>query len=131
MLEGDYQAKLNLLLRRLQAAVEVPGGWTDYFGRQGILPAVTDEQRRYARRYQREEAICEWDQTLPAIPRRHEFSKVYLKDLSRTGVAFLAILQLYPGENVALWTSRGKLNCSVVRCIKHNERCYEIGASFD
>jgi hypothetical protein len=128
MLESDYQGKLRLLLGSLQSTVTVPPAWADYFGQQGLLPASPDDRRRFARRYLREEAICELDQSLPAIARRHEFAKVYVKDYSRGGIAFLASRQLFPGEDLWLWTSQGKLPCSVVRCTKHHDRCFDVGA---
>jgi hypothetical protein len=130
MLEENYSGKLALLLERLQPCVELPEGWTDYFTRCGALPTAPEERRQFARRCLREEAICELGKSLPAIDRRHEFSKVFLKDISRGGVAFLAAQQLYPGEHLTLWTRGGKLPCSVVRCTRHNDRCYEIGSRF-
>jgi hypothetical protein len=130
MLESDYQRKLNLLLSKLRSNVKLPETWEDFFDREGMVPVSPDDRRRHARRYLRQNAICELHQTLPAIERRHEFTKVYVKDFSRGGVAFLDSRQLYPGESLQLWTISGKLSCLVVRCIKHNSHCFEVGAGF-
>jgi hypothetical protein len=130
MLESHYHDKLELLLSRLGSGVTIPETWTDYFTREGILPTVSSDRRQFARRYIRDEAVCESSKTLPAIDRPHQFSKVHLKDISRSGVAFLITHEMYPCENLFLWTHGGKLSCSVVRCVKHNDRCFEIGAKF-
>ncbi len=68
--------------------------------------------------------------TLPAIERPHGFTKVYTKDVSRSGISFLTTHQLYPSERVILWTQKGKLTCEVARCLKHNDKCFEVGAVY-
>jgi hypothetical protein len=129
MLEDNYSEKLDLLLNRLQVSVQIPEEWADYLGRKGVLPTTPNDDRRFSRRYLRAEAICETSQSLPAIERRHEFNKVYLKDISRNGIGFITARELYPEEQVVMWTRVGKFNCSVARCRKHNDRCFEIGAT--
>jgi hypothetical protein len=99
----------------------------DFFVRGGLMPSVSDERRQFPRRYLRETAVCELAQSLPAIERARTFAKVYLKDVSRGGISFLAPQQLYPCEELQLWTNSGKHACRVIRCTKHNDRCYEIG----
>ncbi|MGE3777963.1 MAG: PilZ domain-containing protein, partial [Pirellulaceae bacterium] len=121
---------LEFLLDRLQASVHVPNIWQDYFLKQGLCQPRPEDRRQFVRRFLREDAVCEIRQTLPVIPRRHEFSKVYLKDISKGGIGFLMSQQLFPCEQVHLWTRLGRLSCNVMRCAKQNERCYEIGARF-
>jgi hypothetical protein len=52
-------------------------------------------------------------------------------DLSAEGIAFLHAAQLFPGDLLAVWFPTGKVECRVARCVKHNARCFEIGATFD
>ena len=128
MLEEHYPETLAVLLSRLQSTVQIPAAWTGFWESQGVLPTRSDDRRQFARRRVREEAVCEMNQTLPAISRKHEFCKVCLKDQSRNGIAFLVMRELYPNEKLILWTRSGKFDYSVARCLKHNDRCYEIGA---
>jgi len=128
VLEDDYSKKLDLLLSKLKISVRLPDSWTDFLDRKGILPAIPNDGRRFTRRYLRTEAVCETHQSLPAIERPHEFNKVYLKDISRSGIGFFTVRELYPEEQVVMWTRVGTFNCSVTRCRKHNDHCYEIGA---
>ena len=51
-------------------------------------------------------------------------------DLSEKGMGFLHAAQLFPGDLVAVWFPTGKLDCRVTRCVKHNAKCFEIGATF-
>jgi hypothetical protein len=56
---------------------------------------------------------------------------VLTTDVSRQGVAFLHSAQLFPGEVVTVWFPAEKLACRVMRCLKHNANCFEIGAAFE
>ena len=51
-----------------------------------------------------------------------------MKDISRGGAGFLHSAPLYPGERVRLGLPTGSLDYIVVRCARHHELCYEIGA---
>jgi hypothetical protein len=129
MLEGDYSETLNTLLQHLPTNVWLPAGWEEA-PRSAGKPSLPGDRRRYARVPLQTEAVCEILPTLPAIERPHGLMKVYTKDISRGGVAFLTPLQLYPKERILLWMSNGKLACEVMRCSKLGEKCYEIGAAF-
>ena len=71
------------------------------------------------------------DPEVTAIPRADAKHVVLMKDLSRQGVAFLHAAQLFPGERVELTLPTGRIAYTVVRCLRHNHRCYEIGAEID
>ena len=128
MLEADYQEKLRKLLDHVQCGVELPENWQDFHERKGAMPFAQDERRRFARMYFRHPVILETLPTLPAIPRRHEFFSALSKDISREGISLLHTQQLFPCEEITIWTPVGKLSGSVVRCTRHNDNCFEIAA---
>jgi len=131
MLENGHNQQLARLLQRLPLKVNAPESSTGYYDKFGVLPSYADDNRRYARKYLRSEAVCELLSTLPAIARKHSYYRVILQDVSRAGIGFLHHQQLYPNENVVLWTNAGKLRAVVRRCIKQCEDRYEVGAEFD
>ncbi len=130
MLDNDYRAALNSILERLPSNLEVPADWTESQNQRGATPYLLNDQRNYARVYARDLAVCEISPSLPAIDRKHEFLKVCTKDVSRSGMGFLAGMQMYPGEKVTLWTRGGKLRCQIMRCMKRGTRCFDVGAKF-
>lgn len=122
-MESSYAETLKELFARLPNTVQVPSHLLvgDRSSR------VVRDVRRFARRTVNGEMLCQLDTALPAVPRRKEVTKVVSLDVSRNGFGFLMDRQLYPGEEVLLWTKIGRVPCGVVRCLKHGERCYEIG----
>ena len=130
MLEGNYAETLSALLANVPGGVRLPDSWFEPAG--GIIssPPAMYDRRRFPRARFRSEAICEIIPSLPAIQRSHGFCKVYTLDISRCGFGFLAALQLFPGEQIVLWTQSGKFRCKVARCTKRNDKCFEIGAVF-
>lgn len=129
MLEGNYSEKLTALLSHLSSAVQLPVDWET--AQHGLgRPAFPSDMRRFARITMRSDAICEVLPTLNAIERSHGLVKVHTKDISKCGVAFLMPMQMYPREQVILWTRSGKLRCEIKRCVKVRDKCYEVGAEF-
>jgi hypothetical protein len=128
MLDAVRLEELNEALDALPFHVVLPPEWKDYFTRRGPLPSQKDENRRYVRSYFRMQARMDLTQTLPLIPRAREQHIVLMKDVSRQGAGFLHSAQLFPGERVRLWLPTGCREYSVVRCARHNDSCYEIGA---
>ena len=72
--------------------------------------------------------LCQVTGPLPAFPQSSRTHKVITLDISRSGISYLADQQQFPEEEVLLWTLIGRIPCKVARCLKHNDRCYEIGA---
>lgn len=130
MLESDHHVKLTQVLAALECRVRLPPGWEDFFKRRGDHLVKHDDRRQFARSHCPTDALLQVRQTLPSLARERQFYRVYTKDLSRSGVSFLHEEQLFPCEQLALWFSSSLLNCTVVRCRRYNERCYEIGATF-
>lgn len=119
---------MRALLEKVPDSVQVP----DYLessvsGEQGG-PCVPHDRRRFARRKMGGDFLYQCISPLPAFPRGNGLSKVLALDVSRSGISFLADMQLYPDEEVLLWTFIGRIPCKVARCLKHNDHCYEIGA---
>ena len=100
----------------------------------------TNEERRHARMHLASLAGLEYRQTSQALPRQPEWHKVYVKDISLSGLAFLHGEQLYPLERMKmilpderlLKLLPNRISCivEVVRCSRLQERCYFVGAEF-
>lgn len=128
MLETNYSAQINDLLSKFPCDVEIPSDWGDFFSRQGILQPIKNDCRRFARKHMPGKAIFEITSTLPSIDRQQLVHAVYTQDISRGGISFLHVDQLYPGETGRLWLSDRKLPVKVARCCRVNSRCYVVGA---
>ncbi|MEM9657436.1 MAG: hypothetical protein AAF961_03660 [Planctomycetota bacterium] len=129
MLEADYQQRLEQLLASCECDVAVPAQWKDLLSQRGVLAPIPDDRQQFVRHLFNGRAVLEYDQTLPAISRKHHVAQVVTRDVSRRGVRFLHSEQLFPGEECALWLNTGRQTYEVVRCIRHNSRCFEIGAA--
>ena len=129
MLESNDSRRLTKLLAACECDVAVPSEWQERLSRRGTIPSISGDRRRYIRHRFVCRAIIEYDTTYPAIPRGPTFKQVVTRDLSRGGIAFLNSEQLFPGEQVSLWGRQGKLAFVVVRCVEHNDHCFEIGAA--
>lgn len=111
------------------AEVTLPVDWSQYFDREGPLPTMEGDERRFARRYFRTRIQIRLVSTLPAFPRDQEPINTLGKDISRTGIALLSGVQLYPGERVELLVKENTLLFEVVRCRKVAKACFEVGAA--
>ncbi len=122
-MENSYAETLNGLIARLPQTVQVP----PHLAKNGRESCVPHDLRRFARKTIQGEILCQIDGVLPSVPRKSEVSKVDSLDMSRSGFSFLMDRQLYPGEEILLWTEIGRIPCGVARCLKHGDQCYEIG----
>ncbi|HEV2972449.1 MAG TPA: hypothetical protein VGY55_20930 [Pirellulales bacterium] len=117
------------LIAALPCAVELPQNRADYFARTGPLSAIHEDARRYPRFHLRTAAAISYRSTLPALPRSTKAERVYLKDISRSSVAFLHSEQLFPRERFEMLLADGThWFVTVVRCLRRQDRCYEIAA---
>jgi hypothetical protein len=131
MLESDYQQKLNALARAAPCQVQIPRAMRRLFEERRPIEVRPDERRRFVRFSSRAKLLLEVKTTIKGIERKPEFFTVLTTDLSRDGVAFLHAAQLFPGEVPRLWFRTGVVPCRVVRCVRHAEKCYEVGATFE
>jgi hypothetical protein len=99
--------------------------------RQGPLPSIENDRRRFVRFACCARGVLDCQPTLPAIPRECGRYLVLVKNISRSGVCFLHEHQLLPCERCQLWVE-GQIRRSieVARCRRLREGCYEVGARF-
>ncbi|HBJ35128.1 MAG TPA: hypothetical protein DDZ51_10315 [Planctomycetaceae bacterium] len=106
----------------------MPETWSRYFEESGVLPSLPNDLRASQRRAVRTYGLLRIDGALPAIPRNADFMGVYTKDFSKNAVGFISPIQLYPTERLRLILPTFWLSLFVIRCRRHNSRCYEVGA---
>lgn len=128
MLDAVGLEEVNEALDAPPCRVVLPPAWKDDFTRRGPQPVRLDEDRRYVRSRLRMQVLMDLTTTIPLVVRTCEKHVVLMKDISRDGVGFLHSAQLFPGERVQLWLPTGRREYTVVRCLRHNDSCYEIGA---
>jgi len=128
MLDAVRLKEMTAALDSLPCRVVLPPGWNDFFHRRGAQVWPGDNRRRYVRSHFPIRAIMQLLGNLPAVPRNHEKQVVLMKDISREGAGFLHATHVYPGERLRLWLPTGGHEYTVVRCARHHQSCYEIGA---
>ena len=114
MLEDNYSTAVNELLDNFDCDVAIPDNRDEYFTKQGMLPPVDEDRRRFARKHYRTKAILEIRPTLPWLSREQAIFAVYTRDISRAGISFLHTAQLYPGETCRLWLPDRRIRIDVV-----------------
>lgn len=131
MLDKNYQQELKLRLSQAECLVQVPRS-LEYLFRPGSRASKrVDDRRRFQRFAFPKKVLLQIESTIPGIERKPEFFAVLTLDLCLSGVAFLNYQELFPGETPVLWFDGGKVHCRVARCLRHNSRCFEIGAAFE
>jgi hypothetical protein len=124
-----HQPDAAELIVELPCEIELPENWADYFARTGPLPTVPGDGRRFPRFYLRTAAALFYRTTIPKLPRPETAYRVYLKDISRSSVAFLHSEQLFPSEQLEMLLADGThWFVTIVRCQKRHDRCYEVAA---
>ncbi|HEX4070200.1 MAG TPA: PilZ domain-containing protein [Planctomycetaceae bacterium] len=131
MLEANDHAELSDRPAEVPCAVEIPRALQQRLARRGAQDATFDERRQFARFAFLSKTLLEVATSFKCVERPREHFTILTTDVSRDGVAFLHVQQLYPGELVTVWFPTCKVACRVTRCLKHNAKCYEIGASFE
>jgi hypothetical protein len=113
------------------ARLAVPASQQALLVRAGIVPSITGDTRRFPRRYAVTNAILQYVEGLPALPRPREYHAIIVLDVSRSGLGFLHSEQLFPGELATAALPGGKaLNIEIQWCRRLGERCYQFGAKF-
>jgi hypothetical protein len=125
----SVQSDAAELIGALPCTIELPDNWPDYFNRSGPMPTEPSDERRFPRFYLRCAAALNYRTTLPRLTRAPGAHRVYLKDISRSSVAFVHSEQLFPRESFEMLLVDGThWFVTVVRCVKRHERCYEVAA---
>jgi hypothetical protein len=124
------QLDVRSFIASLPCEVSVPEDWTDYFSRTGPVPSGHGEQRRHPRFYFRTQ-IGFNDSGAP-YERPVQFSRaVIVKDLSRSGLAFLHSAALESGRRVQVLLPDGTIRgLEVLRSVQVNPTCWSVGAEF-
>lgn len=130
MLASDYQQALAQRLAELPCEVKLPAKWADLFAREGHLPSLPGDRRRYVRKHRPGLAVLEISSSLPAVVREPQTASVLTKNVSRAGLSFLHTAPLYPEEQVLAWLPEGKRRLSITRCRRVGQECFEIGAHY-
>ena|SRR5579872_2634889 len=128
MLEVPRVEDVKTMLDALPCHVVLPPEWTDFHKRRGKIVGHGDDIRRFVRSHYPTRAIVHLKTTLPEIPRDAERHVVLMTTISRQGCSFLHFAQLFPGEQVELTLPTAHIPYTVVRCVRHNDQCFEIGA---
>ncbi len=121
MLDLDHAPEdVEQLWAQMQLTARLPEEGRVFFSRQGPVPNLPDCRRSYQRYFLRHKGILQY---------RGEQYGIYFKDMSRTGMALVAPLQLFPKEQVEVWVypARRKLVLQTTRCHRLGIECYECG----
>ena len=125
------QANVQQLILNLPCRVHLPEDPETYFAQRGPLTSHYEEQRRYPRFHCRTEAALVCKQTLPACPRQERTCRIYVKDISRSSIAFLHFEQLFPTERAeVILFDGGVRTIQITRCRKLQDDCYEVVGQF-
>lgn len=130
MLAANHLQELSARIADAPCSIAVPREFEQLFRQRGPLPQRYDDRRRFVRFCRPTKTLLEIKSTVPGINRAEGSHAVLLVDVSRSGASFLHSSELYPGELPVLWFPTGKIVCTIVRCIRHNPRCYETGVIF-
>ena len=119
------------LICRLPCSVRLPEEWIDFFDHTGPLPGDFSEQRRFPRFYCRTEGALLCRPSLPVVPREQKCHRVYVKDISRSSIAFLAQRAALPLRAGRHHPARRPQTCiHIVRCHKIGDDCYDTAGQF-
>ena len=73
--------------------------------------------------------VCK--QTLPGCPRQERNYRIFVKDISRSSIAFLHFEQLFPRERAdVILFDGGVRSIEISRCRKLQSDCYEVVGHF-
>lgn len=131
MLETHGTDQLDEVFRSLPPSqVQVPEDLRDVFEKRGPVATSYDERRRFGRFHFGTRAVLEFSAAEKLVPREDARHRIYTRDLSRGGAAFLHSEQLFPGEKVVLWLQAGRMRAVVMHCLRKGPHCYLVGVSF-
>ena len=112
--------------------VVLPESLQHFFAERGYLATTSQEERTHARLNVRSIAHIHFPDRPAALhvtPLNETRGSILVKDLSKTGVAFLYHQQVFPGESFEVFLNGRILYVTAVRCRRLGYRCYETGAT--
>jgi hypothetical protein len=128
VLEINYSAVLDELIRSIHWSVELPVEWSDYFQQRGEVASFGADERHHQRLKVRTYGVLWFEQSLPFRPRSAEPVGIYTRDFSRQGAGLLAPMEVYPEERVRIVLPTFWMQLHVVRARRITSRCYELGS---
>ncbi|MEM1225775.1 MAG: hypothetical protein AAGJ40_08750 [Planctomycetota bacterium] len=129
MLDFSYPEYYTDLVRRTPWSVSLPGEWEGFFQESGVAPLPFGEHDARQRRIVRTSGLMAFVTPLPALRRTSSVVGIYTRDFSRDACGLLTSMELYPEEIVRVFLSTLCLQLRVVRCTRHNDQCFEVGAA--
>ncbi|MBN2291045.1 MAG: PilZ domain-containing protein [Pirellulales bacterium] len=124
----------------LRCDIMLPSFMADFFESEASNPIIPNDKRRFKRWHFNSIAALQCRQSLHALHRELIWHRVYTKDISRGGLAFLHSEQLFPLEQMRVLLPTRTVepifeDCKecfmeVTRCRRWGEMCYEIAARF-
>ena len=139
---NDESERLQLAdaVTKLECEIKLPEALRDFFKSSGLMQSSVSDNRRAARWQNRVRAGLLYRTTFPVLPRSEGWHPIFIKDVSRSGAAFIHSEQLYPLERIRILmiddrSSRLLRNeclrtIEVVRCKRVENNCFEIGSCF-
>lgn len=132
---------LEGLVGKLRCTIMLPSSMEGFFEAEESQSTVTDDKRQFSRWHFHNLGALECLESTQALNRTVGWQRVYTKDISLGGLAFLHSEQLFPMEQMRillppktiepLFKDR-KQQCiiEVTRCHQWGDQCYEVGARF-
>lgn len=130
MLEDDHLRRINDIIETVSCAVQLPRGLFEHLSQTGVGPVVASDARQYARTRTFSKAALQVWQSIPSVERKPQVFTILTKNLSHRSIGFFHAKQLYPGEQHFIFLNSTKMTCTVRRCVRRGDRCYEIGSTF-
>lgn len=130
MLESHRRADLTALLARTTDNIRLPQEWRNFFDEEQALRGWPDEQRRFARQVCRIKSVLAVQKQLREDTHIDRLYCVYFRDLSRSGLSFVAARQFFPGDEILVRGPRSWIPVSIAYCQRKNERCWLHGGAF-
>lgn len=127
----DPAREIARYIESLPSHTTLPENWLSETHGEMDQPLYDDRRRfrRFRCRGENTTAALRVRHSLPAINRPESWHKVYMCDLSRSGVGFLHSEVLFPHESQQLMLPDGrKLEIEIARCTRIQDRCFQVGA---
>lgn len=128
MLGSNYKEQLEFLMQQVAWEIQLPATMDRFFQETGPANSIKDDERVAARLRVRTKCLLLSELPLPAFPRPAEPIGIYMSDISRHGLGFLASESLLPEEEVRLILPTFWLRAIIARTRRLGPNCYEVGA---
>jgi hypothetical protein len=111
-----------------QCKIVLPPSLENFFQEAGYCESTYYEGRKNSRLRIRCKATLVIEASPPSIERPEQTAIVFVKDISKRGIAILCHQQLWPEEKLLICFQQRQVRASAVRCRRLDECCWECGA---